>query len=51
MLLRSIGMVLVSVAVAGCELHPTPFPTPASDLGNGPGLFTGKTGQATVLRQ
>lgn len=46
------AMLAVALALlSGCGFKPIPFPTPSSELGNRPGLLTGKTGDAVLYRQ
>jgi len=37
--------------LSGCGFKPIAFPTPSSELGDRPGLLTGKTGDAVLYRQ
>ena len=46
---RVIAIVLLLTGLAGCGGQPMPFPTPESEMGNRPGLFTGDQGSWDVL--
>jgi hypothetical protein len=44
-------LLLTGAGLAGCGLKPAPFPAPESELGNGPGLLSGPSGEFTIYRQ
>jgi hypothetical protein len=37
--------------LGACSVKPAPFPVPASELGSGPGLLSGPSGEFTLYRQ
>jgi len=45
------GMLAMGFGLAACSMQPAEFPTPQSEMGTGPGLLSGKSGEFTVYRQ
>ena len=48
-LMRGVTLLVLVLLIAGCQATPQPFPTPASELDDRPGLLTGKSGQAVIF--
>jgi hypothetical protein len=46
-----VAAILLLGALSGCGGKPMPFPTPESELGDRPGLFTGEKGAWTVYQR
>jgi hypothetical protein len=44
-------LLLTGVGLGACGIKPAPFPVPESELGGGPGLLSGPSGEFTVYRQ
>jgi hypothetical protein len=55
MLKRDVAAAVVAIVLvallAACGGKPMPFPTPASELGDRPGLVTGESGSWTVFQR
>jgi hypothetical protein len=47
--LRGAAVLAVALLIAACQAKPMPFPVPASELDNRPGLLTGKSGEAVIF--
>ena len=43
--------ILLLATLSGCGGKPMPFPTPESELGDRPGLFTGEKGAWTLYQR
>jgi hypothetical protein len=50
-LIARAAVAMLMLLMAACSAKPAPFPVPASELGGGPGLLSGPTGEFTIYRQ
>jgi hypothetical protein len=44
-------LLLTGVGLGGCGIKPAPFAVPESELGGGPGLLSGPSGEFVVYHQ
>lgn len=49
--LFALAVILPVVLLGGCGGRPMPFPTPASEMGRAPGLFSDDEGAFVLYRQ
>jgi len=48
----ALALLLLAAGLGGCgSLKPAPIPESDSEIGNGPGLLSGPTGEFTVYRK
>ncbi|HEV2678363.1 MAG TPA: hypothetical protein VGV37_27795 [Aliidongia sp.] len=47
----AILLMLAGSLLAACGAKPMPFPVPESELGDGPGLMSGPSGEFTIYRR
>jgi hypothetical protein len=49
--LSRLAVAALLLLLGACGVKPAPFPVPESELGSGPGLLSGPSGEFTLYRQ
>ncbi len=46
---RLVALIAAIACLAACGMTPAPFPAPASEMADNPGLISGPTGQLVIF--